>query len=234
MIEHAVSETGTAGKRHRITIAGSECQFDCAPEDTLLRGALRAGCGMAYECNSGACGSCKVTLVRGELHDLYPAAPGIGARDRNRSRWLACQSIPHSDCTITARIANEYVPSDRPRRMPAYLTAVRDITHDIREFTFRTPNPASFRAGQYALVALREGSTPRAYSMSNITNGTGEWQFMVRRKPGGAVSGRIFELALGSSVQIDGAFGWPICGKTVRATSFASPEDPASHRWYRS
>ena len=190
-----------------ISLAGTEQRFACAPGDTLLRAGLRAGLGLSYECNAGSCGTCKVDLVSGDVDDLYPDAPGIKARDRERGRRLACQSVPRGDCTIKSRVAAVYVPRHRPVRQRVQFASMRDITHDIREFSFRADRPAQFLAGQYAMLVLPGAAAPRAYSMSNNTNDDGVWQFMIRRTAEGAVSRALFDLAPGFEVELDGPYG---------------------------
>lgn len=193
---------------YTITLAGSSQSFSCETGDTLLRAGLRAGLGLSYECNAGACGTCKIDLVSGEYDDLWPDAPGIKQRDRDRSRRLACQTVPRGDCTIKTRVAESYVPHHRPQRMAATLEAVRDITHDIREFTFRsTFASAGFLAGQYAMLMLPGMPAPRAYSMSNNANDDGLWKFMIRRTQEGLVSNALFGLNTGATVEIDGPYG---------------------------
>jgi toluene monooxygenase electron transfer component len=196
-----------SAKPHTIRLAGQDTAFACAAGDTLLRAALRHGLGLSYECNAGACGSCKIELIDGELMDLFPEATGLRPRERERGRRLACQSAPVGDCTIKARLGEEYVPRHRPQRCRATLEAVRDITHDIREFSLRTGTPARFLAGQYAMLALPGAASPRAYSMSNLANDQGLWQFMVRRVPRGAVSNALFALTPGVVLELDGPYG---------------------------
>jgi toluene monooxygenase electron transfer component len=190
-----------------VTLAGTEQRFMCAPGDTLLRAGLRAGLGLSYECNAGSCGTCKVDLVAGEVDDLYPEAPGIKQRDRDRGRRLACQSVPRGDCTIKSRVADMYVPRHRPERRAARLEATRQITHDIREFSFVADGRADFLAGQYAMLTLPGAGLQRAYSMSNNGNDEGRWKFMIRRTPIGAMSAALFDLEPGSRVELDGPFG---------------------------
>jgi toluene monooxygenase electron transfer component len=86
------------------------------------------------------------------------------------------------------------------------LVGIEDLTRDMREFRFLTRAAAQFLPGQYALLSLGEGA-PRAYSMSNIANDMGEWHFIVRRVPGGAVSSLLFGLAVGAQVALDGPYG---------------------------
>ena len=99
-----------------------------------------------------------------------------------------------------------YVPVHRPQRQSVWLTGARDITHDMREFSLRALTPATFRAGQYAMLHLA-GMPPRAYSMSNTANADGLWQFMVRRTPNGVVSNALFALPPGSALELDGPYG---------------------------
>ena len=189
-----------------IHLAGSDRSFSCEPGDTLLRAGLRAGLGLSYECNAGACGTCKIDLVSGEVEDLYPEATGIKQRDRDRGRRLACQSAPRGDCTIKTRVADDYVPRHAPARCQAVLEGTRDITHDIREFSLRTTAPARFLPGQYAMLML-QGGVQRAYSMSNTANEDGVWQFMIRRTETGKASNALFGLSPGAAVDIDGPYG---------------------------
>ena len=184
-------------------------EFSCAADDTLLRAALRAGLGMPYECNSGSCGTCKVEMLEGEIDSLRPDAPGLAERDRAKNRVLACQAQPRSDCRIKVRLRPENVPAHRPARFQATLEATRDLTHDMREFLFRAPpgSPA-FLPGQYALFYLPGLDAPRTYSMSNVDDGSGIWEFIVRRVPGGVGTVTLFDkVAVGSSITLDAPYG---------------------------
>jgi toluene monooxygenase electron transfer component len=191
-----------------VRIAGGAESFACAEDDTLLRAGLRAGLGFPYECNSGACGTCKVELVEGSVHSLRPDAPGLAERDRAKNRVLACQAQPRGDCTIKVRLRPENVPAIRPARFRARLAAVRELTHDIREFTFEAHGAPGFLPGQYALFYLPGLAVPRTYSMSNVDDGSGRWQFIVRRVPGGTGTQTLFDhVAIASEVEIDGPYG---------------------------
>jgi len=182
-------------------------EFRCAEDDTLLRAGLRAGLGMPYECNSGSCGTCKVELVEGQIASLRPDAPGLGDRDRAKNRVLACQAQPASDCRIKVRLRPENVPHHRPQRFRATLESFHDLTHDLREFTFATEGAPGFLPGQYALFYLPGIAAPRTYSMSNVDEGDGRWQFVVKRMPGGAGTAAMFDLAVGSALDMDGPYG---------------------------
>ena len=192
---------------HRIEL-GPEQAYDCAADDTLLRAGLRSGLGMPYECNSGSCGTCKVELLSGTVESAWPAAPGLGDRDRAKNRVLACQSRPTSACAIKVRLRPENVPAHRPRRFRATLAGTRDLTHDLREFRFRTDGAPGFLPGQYALFSLPGVTGLRTYSMSNVDDGSGEWHFMVKRMPGGVGTAALFDdVPVGGTLDLDGPYG---------------------------
>ena len=184
-------------------------EYGCAEDDTLLRAGLRAGLGMPYECNAGSCGTCKVELIAGHCATLRPDAPGLSDRDRAKNRILACQARPEGDCTIKVRLRPENVPVHRPARFRARLESVRDLTHDMREFRFRAGEGAPrFLPGQYALFYLPGLAAPRTYSMSNVDDGSGTWEFIVRRVAGGVGTHALFDsVPVGGEVELDGPYG---------------------------
>ena len=182
--------------------------FAQAEGDTVLRAALRAGVGLAHECNAGGCGACKFELVEGELDTLWPDAPGLSERDRRRGRHLACQCRATGPLRIKAPGGPEYVPRIRPARRSARLAGIADLTHDLREFRFVTDSAADFLPGQYAMLDLPGVGASRAYSLANTANGAGEWHFQIRRVPHGRGTHVLFDtLKVGDSVDLDGPYG---------------------------
>ncbi len=192
----------------RISLAGSETAYTCSTGDTLLRAGLRQGLGLAYECNVGACGSCKFDLLDGEVDDLFPEASGLRPKEREKGKRLACQCVPRSDCTIKIRSGSEYVSAFPPARFKARFVGKTALTRDISLFTFATGKPAEFLAGQYAMIAVPALGQARAYSMSNIANADGLWQFIIRRVPEGKVTAYLFEqLRVNEELDLDGPYG---------------------------
>ena len=188
-----------------ITNTRDDTRFDCAPGDTILRAALRAGIGMPYSCNTGSCGNCRFDLVEGTVRHLREAPPGLSEKDAAKNRWLGCQAAPEGDCAVKFRAMEQYVPPVAPARRSAELVAVEKITRDISEFAFRVEGAGDFRPGQYALFHVPGIEGARAYSMSNLSGDT--WRFMIKRAPGGAATGWLFDAAPGAALEIDGPFG---------------------------
>lgn len=194
--------------RYRISLAGSETTFTCDGDDTLLRAGLRQGLGLAYECNVGACGSCKFDLIEGEVEDLFPEATGLREKERAKGKRLACQCRPLGDCTIKIRSGEEFVSEVPPTRFKARFAGKTLLTHDLALFSFVADQPANFIAGQYAMLNVAALGQSRAYSMSNIANDEGRWEFIIRRVPNGKVTNWLFdELQSGAEFDIDGPYG---------------------------
>jgi toluene monooxygenase electron transfer component len=183
-------------------------RFDCAADDTILRAALRAGLGMPYSCNVGECGNCRFELLDGEVRHQRADPPAWSERkDAKRNRFLGCQALALGDCTIKFRPDAGAVSRDRPTRRPAELLSVTALTRDISLFSFQPEGDDGFRPGQYALISTPGTEGGRAYSMANLP-GEGTWDFLIRRKPGGAASGHLFDGARsGDRVMLDGPYG---------------------------
>ncbi|MBV8273472.1 MAG: 2Fe-2S iron-sulfur cluster binding domain-containing protein [Cupriavidus sp.] len=194
--------------KYQISIEGGAAFTVAAEEDSLLRGALRAGMALPHECSVGGCGACRFDLVDGLMESVWPEAPGLSERDRKRGKYLACQSRPLSDCTIRVRCDEAYRPAVPAHRRPAKLLARRALTPDMSEFTFQMPGAADFRPGQYALLYPPHAPGARAYSMANLPNAEGIWTFVIRRVPGGSGSNALFDqIGIGESIAFDGPYG---------------------------
>lgn len=192
----------------RIDIDGGAVFTVGAEEDTLLRGALRAGIGLPHECSVGGCGACRFDLLDGEMETLWDAAPGLSERDRKRGKRLACQSRPRGDCRIRVRCSDEYRPAVPPRRQQVRLIAKRNLTRDMVELTFQGSGEARFLPGQYALLHPPGVTGARAYSMANLANPDGLWRFIIRRVAGGRGSNALADLAPSATpLWFDGPYG---------------------------
>ena len=197
-----------SSRTHRVRIAGTDVSFAAAEGDNLLRAGLRAGIGLPYECNAGGCGSCKFELISGEIEERWLEAPGLTAKDRARGRRLACQCRALSDCEIKVRPAESFLTATPPLVFDAEYLGHRNVTADMRELRFRGPGPARFLPGQYALLDIPGAGQLRAYSMSNLPNDDGDWDFIVRKVPNGRVSTLLFDaLRPGDRIAIDGPLG---------------------------
>ncbi|MCF7550846.1 2Fe-2S iron-sulfur cluster binding domain-containing protein [Pseudonocardia sp. WMMC193] len=188
----------------RVQVAGTDHEVVVRPGDRILPAARRAGVWLPFECGWGTCGTCKVTLVEGEVEGLFPAAPAIDRRDERRRRILTCQSTPRSDVVIKALRVGEV--EERPTRdHAAVLVESEELAPQVRRFRFRTDEPVSYRPGQYAILDLGP-DLRRCYSMAGPPGGC-TVDFIAKRYDGKPGSGRLFELEIGDEVPMELPYG---------------------------
>lgn len=70
-------------------------------QGTILDQAHKQGVELPWSCRAGICGSCKQTLVSGEVD--HPDAPAITAAERAEGKILTCCAVPLTDLVIGPR-----------------------------------------------------------------------------------------------------------------------------------
>lgn len=191
---------------HRVAVAGTDRTFEVEQGERILGAALRAGVWIPFECGWGSCGTCKMTLVEGEIEPLFADAPSISPRDARRSRILACQSTAKSDLVVKPTWV-EPGARDGLATQPcaATLTERDEIGPGIFRLVFTLDRVSSFHEGQHAIIDLG-GGLRRCYSMSNRPGSTNV-EFIMKRYAGRAGSEAVSSLMPGDPVQIEMPYG---------------------------
>ncbi|MGH7356727.1 MAG: 2Fe-2S iron-sulfur cluster-binding protein [Candidatus Rokuibacteriota bacterium] len=166
--------------------------FECERGEKILHAGLRSGVELPYECATGTCGTCKARLVSGRTESEWPDAPG-GRYLKTEAEFLTCQSVAHDDCALEVGTLKPSEPNtSAPRALIGVVRGLRRLTHDVAAFDVEIDAPLDFAAGQFALLSVPGIAGARAYSMVNFERGAEELSFVVKKKPGGAVSGWLF------------------------------------------
>jgi len=73
---------------------------ECPADTTILDAAMAAGLTLPSSCAQGLCGTCKSTLLAGEVDMRHNG--GIRPREIAAGKVLLCCSRPRSDLVVTA------------------------------------------------------------------------------------------------------------------------------------
>lgn len=179
----------------------------CESGDSILRSSLRNSIGIAYECNSGGCGACKVDLISGEVQNKYPDASSLTKRDVRKNRILACQNVPVGSIEINAEISGGSESYILPVKYNAKLISKEIISSDVVEFSFAIKSDVKYRPGQYFMLSIC-GLAERAYSVSSPDSEDGVIKFIIKKMDMGKVSSYLFdEINSGDVIGLDGPYG---------------------------
>lgn len=196
----------------RIVIQPSGKVVEWKKEDTALMALERAGYALPNNCRAGACGECKVKVLKGEYDQGMVLDMALTADERKNGFGLMCMAKQVSD-----EMEIEWLDADaRPKLFPPREGALFVLV-DKRELTPRTfelhlrPVGKSIRywPGQYVRLGdPRAGIPMRAYSIANAPVPTGELTLQIARAEEGVTSAWIEEtLKIGDTVKVNGAYG---------------------------
>ena len=184
-------------------------EFECAPGEKILHAGLRHGIELPYECATGTCGTCKARLVSGRTESEWPEAPGTKYL-KTEAEFLMCQCRAREDCSLQVggALRSSEEGASSPRVMGGVLRGLRRLTHDVVAFDVDIDQPLDFAAGQFSLLSVPGIQGARAYSMVNDDVATGRLAFVVKKKPGGAISEWLFaDAADGARLGVFGPLG---------------------------
>jgi toluene monooxygenase electron transfer component len=195
----------------KILVNARNCahHFKAASGEKILFAGLQQAIGLPYECASGTCGTCKARLLSGEISDPWPDAPGAKFL-KSRDEFLMCQCEARSD--VTVEVASFVSTVDTGTFVPAARLARIErtelLTHDVMRLVVTTRTPMEFDAGQFVLLRMPGVDGYRAWSMANYDRSAASFTFIIKRKPGGAISERLFAAPCGGvEVELFGPLG---------------------------
>lgn len=186
-----------------LRIRPLERTIQVEPGANLLAALRAAAVPVSYSCMAGRCGTCRCRVIDGEvLHGgREPQQPHRGGA----GTVLACQTVLTEPCTIEIAEPDEIVVHPA-RIVKATVSALEDLTHDIKRLCLKPAKPIDFSPGQYVQLQFTPEHA-RPYSMAG-TSADGELEFHVRLVPGGRVTAYIAEqLKPGDAVRVSGPLG---------------------------
>jgi ferredoxin-NADP reductase len=91
--------TSVATASFRVEFRDHGVTLDCSPDTTLLDAAAAAGLTLPSSCAQGLCGTCKSTLISGEVDMQHNG--GIRPREIAAGKVLLCCSRPKTDLVVS-------------------------------------------------------------------------------------------------------------------------------------
>ena len=166
-------------------------EFEIKPSQTILEAAISSGITLPYGCRSGSCGSCKATIIKGEVfhEDIMPGV--LTDQDKSEQNFLLCKTYATSDVTIASLVEKKL--DEFPKKItPVRVEKLSLLNHDVMQILLKLPagENLQFKAGQYLEFILKDGAR-RAFSMANAP-GDDLIELHVRLIEGGTFTNYVF------------------------------------------
>ncbi len=177
---------------YRVTIQPSGHQFTVNPNETILEAALRESVSLAYGCRNGACGSCKGTVIAGDLDYGTYKETALEPEEKAVGKALFCRAKPLSDLIIEAKevgASKDIVI----KTLPCRVEKLEKCAHDVMVVKIKLPatERLQFLAGQYIDFLLKDGKS-RSYSLANPPHDDALLELHIRHISGGLFSDQVF------------------------------------------
>ncbi len=192
----------------QVIIKPSDHTFPCADDETVLEAAMKADLILPYGCRNGACGTCKGTILAGDV-DYGPHQPSTLTDDEKRvGLALFCCAKPLTDLVIKVREVRR--GGDIPiKRLPVRIESIAKPAADVAIVKFKLPatERLQYLAGQYVDFLLKDGHR-RSFSLATAPHDDSLLELHIRHIPGGFFTDPLFTTYKGREIlRIEGPLG---------------------------
>jgi len=165
---------------------------------TVLSALLDNGYEIPNSCRAGACQSCMMQAVEGEVPDN--AQQGLKDTHKAQGFFLACSCTPVTPLQITPL-------NSADSRIAATVTKHNVISTDILRLRIKTEQTFNYRAGQFINI-WKDDNLSRSYSLASVAELDDFLELHIRRIEDGNVSSWLHdEIKTGDNLQIQDATG---------------------------
>ena len=195
---------------YQLTIEPLGTTIEVADGQSMLDAALRAGVWLPYACNHGLCGTCKVTVIEGEIEHQHASSFALMDLERAEGKCLACCATLTADVVIEAEIEEEPDALNLPvGDYRGQVVRLEQLTPTIRGIWLEVGGGGvAFQAGQYLNMQLPGLSQPRAFSIASAPSAPNLLELQVRLVAGGAGTEYLHRtLAVGDSLRFTAPLG---------------------------
>jgi phenol/toluene 2-monooxygenase (NADH) P5/A5 len=196
----------------QLTIEPLGATIDVEDGQTILDAALRQGIYIPHACGHGLCGTCKITVMDGEVDHGLANPFALMDFERDEGKALACCATLQSDVEIEADVDED--PDARIIPISDFhctVSRIETMTPTIKAIWLKLDKPIDFQAGQYVQLTLPGIEGDRPFSIANSPQdvaSSGEIEINVRIIPGGPGTAYLHEkLKVGDTVRVSGPYG---------------------------
>ena len=179
-----------ADQTHTVRFEPVGVEMEVTEGETVLDAAFRQGISVMHGCKEGQCSSCKSKLVEGDIELLKYSTFALPDYERDTDHILLCRTLAYSDIVVELLNFDEDLMrrSIAVKAFEATLTAITELTHDIRLLEIELDAPLRFWAGQYVDLTIPHAGITRAFSMANAPAEQTRLQFIIKKYPAGGFS----------------------------------------------
>ncbi|WOT06479.1 2Fe-2S iron-sulfur cluster-binding protein [Shewanella youngdeokensis] len=171
--------------------------YDAKKGESVLDTIVRSGNPINYSCKKGACKTCLVQHVGGQLP--VGAQRGLSVRLKTHKYLCACQCAPVEGLKLKAVMAQDLF-------MGARLLSRVLLTNNTMKLVVKLSEMMDCKPGQYLHIRRFDGLT-RSYAIARVLEGN-IIELHINRKYNGQFSGWLFNTAsIGEKLLVQGPFG---------------------------
>ncbi|MCA9714298.1 MAG: 2Fe-2S iron-sulfur cluster binding domain-containing protein [Myxococcales bacterium] len=178
------------------TLRFADRRLEVKNGETVLETLEAAGVDVPNSCRAGACQSCLMRAVSGEVPEK--AQRGISPSKRELGYFLACVCRPTADLEIARTDASEVCT--------VTIDAIRRCAGEVLEIRLRIAKPLAYRGGQFVTLIRRDDGLARPYSLASPADAE-QLELHVRHYPDGAMSGWLASASPGTELELRGPYG---------------------------
>jgi CDP-4-dehydro-6-deoxyglucose reductase, E3 len=192
----------------KIQLTEQDVNFNIENNETVLEAALRQGHNLPYGCRNGSCGTCKASIVSGNITYSDDLPEGLSEKEHQQGDALLCQARASSDLLLKTHIV-ETSADIKLRQFPCRVTTCKKLNDDVIRLTLELPKTErlQFLAGQYIDILMKDGKR-RSFSLANAPHEDQELELHIRYYEGGLFSEYAFkDLKDKALLRIEGPLG---------------------------
>jgi propane monooxygenase reductase subunit len=201
------------GEKHVVRFEPVGIEIEVDEDQTILRAAAEQGVQLMHGCKEGQCAACKSFVLEGEDIELDKYSTfALPDYEKEEGSTLLCRAHAYEDLVIELlNYDEEIIRSGLPlRKGVAEVVSNEPVTHDMRHLVLKLlePEEIKFFPGQYLDLTVPGTDESRSFSMANVPDRDGRFEFVIRIYPGGLFSEHLAtRLAVGDRLDVEGPFG---------------------------